>query len=300
MSWFVENGQCLPLGRMTAITSTAYSRDLGDELRRIREKFTTLTGAAFAEQLGWDPSKLSNIEKGKARASEIDLAQFLAVCGRDADYINAFRDNYRHAFDAHVVLVPENLRTLSMTEALAKKITCYDVHTVPGLIQTDRYAQALFIEGGREAPELIEMAVRLRMERQAILDRIYRRPECLFYVHELALQLKVGDDTVMEEQYLRMLFHTHMLRIVPMSAGNAPIRRTARMHFSFEKHVPVTYCESDLGNVFAHQGKAIAQSREFFKWLDGVALDEGQSRSLLANYVSALRKDPHDPRSELA
>ncbi|WP_176929676.1 hypothetical protein [Lentzea albidocapillata] len=32
---------------MTAITSTAYSRDLGDELRRLREKFTGLTGHAF-------------------------------------------------------------------------------------------------------------------------------------------------------------------------------------------------------------------------------------------------------------
>ena len=174
---------------MTAITSTAYSRDLGDELRRIREKFSPLTGAGF---LKW------------------------------------------------------------------------------------------------------------RMERQAILKRPSRRPECLFYVHELALQLQVGDDRIMEEQYLRMLFNTHILRIVPMSAGPAAIRNSARMLFSFEKLVPVAYSETDLAMVFAHDGQAIAQSRVFFKWLDALALDEGESRSLLANYVSGLRKDPHDPRAELA
>ncbi|GAA3656642.1 hypothetical protein GCM10022267_48550 [Lentzea roselyniae] len=92
------------VGRMTAITSTAYSRDLGDELRRLREKHTRLTGFAFAEQLGWDPSKVSNIENGKARASEIDLVQYLMTCGRDSNYFEAFRDRYRYAFDPYVVL----------------------------------------------------------------------------------------------------------------------------------------------------------------------------------------------------
>jgi hypothetical protein len=287
------------VGRMTAITSTAYSRDLGDELRRLREKHTRLTGFAFAEQLGWDPSKVSNIENGKARASEIDLVQYLMTCGRDSNFFEAFRERYRYAFDPYVVLVPDNIRTLAGAEAKAKKITTYDVHTIPGLIQTPQYARALFIDGGRVAPENIDKGVRLRTERQAVLRR-HNPPECLFYVHELALQLRVGDDQLMEEQYLRLLFNTHILRIVPMSAGAAPVRQSARMLFSFEKHTPVAYSENALGQVFAHDGGAIRDSREFFKWLDACALDEGQSRSLLANYVSGLRKDLDEPRAELA
>lgn len=286
------------VGRMTAITSTAYSRDLGDELRRLREKFTGLTGFAFAEQLGWDPSKVSNIENGKARASEIDLVHYLMTCGRDANFFEAFRDRYRYAFDPYVVTVPDNLRTLAMAEAQAKKITTYDVVNVPGLIQTEEYARNLLIAFGNK-PEDVEKFLRWRMDRQAVLSRP-SRPECLFCVHELALQLRVGDDKVMEEQYLRMLFNTHILRIVPMSAGPAPAMKSARMLFSFEKMVPVAYSETDLAKVFAHDGRAIERSREFFKWLDARALDEGQSRSLLANYVSGLRKDPDEPRAELA
>jgi len=286
------------VGRMTAITSTAYSRDLGDELRRLREKFTGLTGFAFAEQLGWDPSKVSNIENGKARASEIDLVQYLMVCGRDSDYFEAFRARYRHAFDPYVVVVPDNLRTLAIAESQAKKITCYDVVTVPGLIQTPEYARALLVAYGN-TPEEVERFLQWRMERQAVLKR-QSRPECMFYVHELALQLRVGDDKVMEEQYLRMLFHTHILRIVPMSAGPAAVMRSSRMSFSFEKMIPVAYTETDLAKVFAHDGAAIAQSREFFNWLDALALDEGQSRSLLASYVSGIRKGIHVPRTDLA
>jgi len=284
---------------MTAMTSTAYSRDLGDELRRLREKFTGLTGCAFAERLGWDPSKVSNIENGKARASEIDLVQYLFTCGRDSVFFERFRDRYRYAFDPYVVLVPDNLRTLAKAEAQAKKITCYDVLSVPGLIQTREYADAL-LSTGRKTPADVQKSLRWRMDRQAILSRVQNRPECRFYVHELALQLEVGDERIMEEQYLRMLFNTHILRIVPMSAGPGPIRMSPRMLFHFEKLIPVAYSETDLGNVFAHEGAAIADSREFFKWLDALALDEGQSHSLLANYVSGLRKDSHVPRAELA
>lgn len=287
------------VGRMTAITSTAYSRDLGDELRRLREKFTRLTGHAFAEQLGWDPSKVSNIEKGKARASEIDLIQYLMTCGRDTDHFEAFRDRYRYAFDPYVLIASDNLRTVALAEAMAQKITSFDGLTMPGLIQTPEYARALFTEGGHVAPEDVEKFVQLRTDRQAVMARPVR-PECLFYVHELALRIRVGSAQIMEEQYLRMLFHTHILRIIPMSAGAAIATRSARMLFSFEKHTPLAYSETDVAQMFAHDGKAIAKSREFFKWLEARALDEGQSRSLLANYVSGLREDSHDSRAGLA
>src|SRR5688500_6836318 len=104
-----------------------------------------------------------------------------------------------------------------MAEAQAKKITCYDVLSVPGLVQTPEYAQEL-LGSGRKTPEQVEKGLKWRMERQAILKRVQNRPECRFYVHELALQLRVGDERIMEEQYLRLLFNTHILRIVPMSA----------------------------------------------------------------------------------
>ncbi|WP_189155494.1 helix-turn-helix domain-containing protein [Lentzea pudingi] len=284
---------------MTAITSTAYSRDLGDELRRLREKFTRLTGHAFAEQLGWDPSKVSNIEKGKARASEIDLIQYLMTCGRDTVHFEAFRDRYRYAFDPYVLIVSDNLRTLAMAEAQAEKITSFDGLTMPGLAQTPEYARALLTEGGNEAPENIEKFVQLRIDRQAILRRP-NRPECTFFVHELALRMRVGNAQIMEEQYLRLLFETHSLRIVPMTAGVAIAMRSARRLFSFEKMLPVAYSENDVAQLFAHDGKAIASSREFFKWLDALALDEGQSRRMLTDYVSGLREDLHDARPELA
>jgi hypothetical protein len=283
---------------MTAIISTAYSRDLGDELRRLRESCTRLGGRAMAIQLGWDPSKVSTIENGKARASDIDLVQYLATCGKDIDFMEDFRRRYRNAFDAYFVQVPDNLRTIAMTESMAKKIVSYDIMTVHGLLQTERYARELFVDGDIEAPEDIERYVRARMERQSIMRRP-KRPECVFYVHELALQLRLGDAQLMEDQYLRLLFNTHILRVVPETVRGAAFQTKCTL-YEFEKAAPVVFTETNMGQVFAQDKTAVERGKRLFERLDAVALDEEQSRSKLAEYVSGLREDSDDPGTHLA
>lgn len=282
---------------MTAIISTAYSRDLGDELRRLRENCTTLGGRAMAAQLGWDPSKVSNIETGKARASEVDLAQYLATCGKDLDYLQEFGNRYRHAFDLYFAQAPNNLRTLAMVESMATKIFVYEVLSIPGLLQTESYVRALFTEAGYE-PEDLETGVERRMGRQSIWRRPYR-PECVFYVHELALRMRVGDAKIMEDQYLRLLFNANVLRVVPATVKSSVFHSKCTL-FEFAKASPLAYTESGLARVFAQDEVAVAWSRKLFERLDAVALDEEQSKNKLAEYVSGLREDPHDPRADLA
>src|SRR5690349_13661993 len=112
----LELPQVLRSKGMTAFLSTAYSRVLGDELSRLRENNTSFGGRSMAVQLGWDPSKVSNIETGKARPTEVDLAQYLATCGKGVEFLQDFTNRYRHAFDLYFAQVPENLRTLVMVE----------------------------------------------------------------------------------------------------------------------------------------------------------------------------------------
>ena len=283
---------------MTAFTSTAYSRDLGDELRRLRETCTGLNGRNLAIKLGWDPSKVSNIEHGRARASEIDLAQLFTACGKDIDFLEGFRRRYRHAFDLYFAQVPNELRTLAMTESAAKKITAYDVMTVTGLLQTEPYAHELFVATGIESPENIKKGIDLRMQRQAIMRRP-NRPECVFYLHELALQMRLGDAQLMEDQYLRLLFNTHVLRIVPARARTAALLSKCTL-FEFEKAPPVVVSPTDTAMVFAQDDAAVERTKKIFERLDAVALDQEQSRSRLAEYVSGLRGDPDEPRTDLA
>src|SRR5690349_10061058 len=144
--------------------STAYSRDLGDELRRLRETCTDLKGHEVASRLGWDPSKVSTIEHGKARPSEIDLVQFLTMCGKDLDYFEDFKRRYRNAFEEYIVQLPGNLRTVAMAESTATKIFSYNTLTVPGLLQTARYAECLCRAAGMTVEEQIPALVQARMD----------------------------------------------------------------------------------------------------------------------------------------
>lgn len=272
---------------MTVITSTAYSRELGDELRRLRETCTDLGGRAMAIRLGWDPSKMSTIEHGKARASEIDLVQFMTACGKDVDFFEEFRRRYEKAFDEYIVQVSGNLRTLAFAESTAKKLTSYAPRSVPGLVQTEEYADAFYRLGGFVAEERIPKAVQVRMDRQAILRRL-NRPDCLFYIHELALRQKVGDDRIMEDQYARLLFEAHSIRMVP---AHIVIPSSGCVLWEYEKSRPVAFGETDLAKVFVQDPGAIARTRLLFEHLDEVALDAEQSRSRLAEYVSPPREE---------
>ncbi|HEX8867988.1 MAG TPA: helix-turn-helix transcriptional regulator [Lentzea sp.] len=276
--------------------STAYSRDLGDELRRLRESTTNLNGHALALRLGWDPSKVSNIEHGKARPSEVDLVQLLTMCGKDTDYFVDFKRRYRNAFDEYIVQLPGNLRTVAMAESTATTITSYDVLTMPGLHQTPEYADALYRAGGYVTEERISELVRVRTDRQAVLRKV-KRPDCMFYIHELALQQRFGSDEVMKNQYLHLLSKFRMIRIVPLEV---PAISAGLVLWEFKKAMPVAHSDCDLAKVFVQDPGAIARIRLTFNRLAEVALDEEQSRWKLAQYAGQPREELDDPGSHLA
>ncbi|WP_112266765.1 helix-turn-helix domain-containing protein [Lentzea terrae] len=280
----------------TTTPSTAYSRDLGDELRRLRETCTGLSGAALAVRLGWDPSKLSTVETGKYRASEIDLVQYLSMCGKDIDYFEDFKRKYRNAFEEYIVQVPDNLRTLAMAESTATKIIRYDAQAVPGLLQTPEYADGVYRVAGLVTEDRIPTLVQHRTDRQAILRR-HDRPDCLFYVHEHALQTRIGDEQIMEDQYLRLLFSARLVRIIP---ADVPVIASSCTLWEYEKAMPVGFVDTDHANIFVQDPGAIVRIRLLFDRLAEVALDEEQSRSKLAEYVGRPREDLDDAGTHLA
>ncbi|SMD17691.1 helix-turn-helix domain-containing protein [Lentzea albidocapillata] len=262
--------------------STAYSRDLGDELRSLRETCTGLSGNKLAVKLGWDPSKISTIEHGKARASEVDLIQFLSMCGKDIDFLNDFKRRYERAFDEYFVQMPGNLRTVGMAESTARRLTNYDTMIVPGMFQIPEYAEAVYHAHGTVSEERIPELVQCRTDRQALLRR-HDRPDCVFFIHELALQQPMGDDEVMQAQYRRLHSKAHLIRLVP---ADIPVLSAGFILWEYEKANPVAYSESEFARVFVQDLGAIARARQHFKQLARVALDHEQTRHRLTQYLT--------------
>src|SRR2546423_1571051 len=95
--------------------TTARSRELGEELRRVREA-ADFNASRLARKLGWSPSRVSRLESGKRGASELDVAIFLAVCGVTGPKLDRLLELCKEAYtqtwlQSHRDLVPDDLRT---------------------------------------------------------------------------------------------------------------------------------------------------------------------------------------------
>jgi hypothetical protein len=109
--------------------------------------------------------------------------------------------------------------------------------------------------------------------------------------------MMLGSASVREDQYRRLLFKTHILRIVP---ANITAFRSPCVLYEFKKASSVVYCETDMARVFAQDKTAVARAKRLFQRLDAVAMDAEQSRSKLMEYISGLREDSDVPGPDLA
>lgn len=133
-------------GKRTPRLGTVHSRELGEELRRLRHR-VQLSSGAVSEALGWSPGKLSRLEAGRGGAALWEIGALLghygvdrATCGRLVAMAGepdsgSFLRRHDQSGDALVAL--------TLHEQVALSITVYEPLLVPSLAQTEEYAHAL-------------------------------------------------------------------------------------------------------------------------------------------------------------
>jgi transcriptional regulator with XRE-family HTH domain len=273
-------------GPMTALRdSTSRTRELGAELRKIREA-ARYTGRELAKKLGWDQSKISRMESGDRAFSEVDAAVYAAFCGAMGDQLKQVLDLARKVDDNYWLhirgeRIPDELKSLIVQENTAQFLVKYDPLVVPGLTQTEDYARALFKECAMVSKEGLELRVQIRMDRQRLLAR-ERPPEVTFYIHENALRTKVGTWPVMHEQLLHLLLisstpHCRM-RVLPASRGARAAACGPFTWMAHREHNPVIYTEHLTTSLFLETREDAILYRRIIDRLTAHALDEGQSR----------------------
>jgi transcriptional regulator with XRE-family HTH domain len=265
---------------MYRIPLTPQSRELGDELRHLRAQFTK--GAEFATLLGWDPSKVSNIERGKVCPTETDLAQYLTACGKDLDCITEFSNRYRHAFAPYFAQRSGNFSTIMFAERTATTITGYSKATIPDLLRTTGYTTQVLRQCGA-TPEQIRSALESQRERQRIL-RSAKRSDCTFYVTERAITAHLADGRAMMDQLELLKRLSWALRIVP-DEKDVPAS-TGFVVYEHEKMPTTVVVDCDVAGVFIHDDAAISRCRAVLAALSDVALSEAESRDLLSQLLA--------------
>lgn len=281
--------------------SSARGRELGVELRKRREA-AGLTGQRLGYQLGWSPSKVSRMESGSRGVSEVDAAIYLTFCGVRKEELDELLNLARAGDDEtwlqeHGDRLPDELRTLIYHETTAITLAAYEPSLIPGLLQTPEYARAVFEFARVIPPDQMAMAVRARIDRQAVL-RKPDPPVCQFFLHEHGLREVVGSRQIMTEQLLHLIFLTsrpqYDIRVVPASLGPHGVWGGMFMLMGYEAHGPVIFVEGLTTSLFLEKPKDIAAYRNVLKRLDEDALDAGQSREWLA-WLASQFEQPEGP-----
>jgi transcriptional regulator with XRE-family HTH domain len=280
------------LSGMNERHTTTRSRQLGAELKRVRER-AGFSARDLARALGWSDSKVARMENGQRGASEIAVATYLAyfhVVGPEMDRLIAMcREIWaKDWLQPHGELVPEELHTLVTHETTATLINQYEPLVIPGLLQTEGYATALFRTAGLLPEEAIDLRVQARLERQNLLSREWG-VELNFFIPEPVLRATVGGPSVMNDQLLHMLLVSSRpwcsIWVVPASFPAGVLGSPFQL-MEYANHGPVAYVENQTHSMFLEKPEDIRAYRAILTKLKAVTLDEGQSRGLLASLAN--------------
>lgn len=196
-----------------------------------------------------------------------------------------------HAFGD---LIPVNFDVYIGVEGLASELRTYESELVPGLLQTEGYAETIIRADGSTPEDDIGRRVTLRMKRQELLNRpVPMRAD--FILNEALLRRPVGSPAIMAEQ-LRKINHMSELpnvtvRVLPFNSGlhlGLMAASFVLLDFAEEDDVPIVYIDGFAGDLYLDKPEEIERYRYAWTNLDQVAADKATSRDMITRAAKEL------------
>ncbi|MET8285539.1 helix-turn-helix transcriptional regulator [Streptomyces sp. NPDC005132] len=268
---------------------TARRRRLSIELKKLREQ-SALTCAQVGAALDWSGSKVNRMETGSGRIqpSDIDaLCRFYATSDELREFLKALarQAKTRGWWQVHGAGVPEWFSIYIGLEQDASTFRQYQCELLPGLMQTSAYAGELHRTGAHLSAQDIDRAVRVRMERQAMLTRS-GGPDAWFIVNEGALRNLIGDRALMREQLERLLESLELpsvtLQVLPFDSGTYPATGSfTLLGFPDQEDPDLVYRDGITDAVYLEGEHHVHEYTRAFDGLRAAALSPRRSAELI-------------------
>jgi hypothetical protein len=175
-------------------------------------------------------------------------------------------------------------------ESEATELRDYETLWIPGLLQTEEYARALFSgDHPKPSPELIERKVAVRMTRQGVLTQS-RPPRLVALLDESILHRSLGGPEVMRAQLKRLVDASQLpnvtLQIVPFDAGpHAGMGGSFTLvRFALPDDPDIVYLEGPSRGPFVEAEEALWY-RDVFEHLTASALSPLQTRERIERFL---------------
>jgi transcriptional regulator with XRE-family HTH domain len=276
---------------------TARQVRLGAELRKLRER-AGMSSAEAAASLGWERPQVSHIESGRWGVSG-DRVRHLAAhySARDAAYIDALvamaDDHTKGWWTEYRSMLTASSLDLAELEHHATYLRAIEMLIVPGQLQTEDYARAVFDGAITERPAAeIEAAIEHRMNRRRIFDRS-SPPEFHAFVYEAGLRMRYGNRKVMHSQ-LEFLcevseWSTVTVRVIPFSVEEI----TSSIQSVLYAGGPVPQLDTvQVSNAFdgvlLGAEAQLGKYRALLEMIEGISLGADESRNAIRTIAKEL------------
>jgi transcriptional regulator with XRE-family HTH domain len=262
---------------------------LGRELRKLREA-AGLTAREAARVLGTISVTMSQIESGVAGVSEVRLRRIAAqyACG-DAELVDALvemaTDRTRGWWEEYRDVLPSEFLDLAELEHHARFIQVIATAHVPGLLQTEEYARAVF---GYWIPPLpdseLELWVAYRMRRQQLLAREDVPYEAV--LHESVLRTRVADRATALAQLGELLCQSERpnvaLRVIPFEVDGFAGASSSLVYVGGRvAALDTVQRDTPYGSAFVDASAQLGAMRTLFRKVESASLDTKRSRDFI-------------------
>ncbi|MGW2592489.1 helix-turn-helix domain-containing protein [Streptomyces sp. NPDC001515] len=186
---------------------------VGKQLKVLRER-AGLSQRELGQVMHCGEDLISAMERGVRTPQPDFLVRVDDVLGANG-VLAAAADEVRDALSRARTRHPDWFRNYAREEAEAVALHDYSNQAIPGLLQTEEYARALFTQRRPLLDEeTIERRVADRMARQQLFER-WPPPTMTYVMEEVVLQRPIGGADCHRRQLLRLL-HVGQMRTVTL------------------------------------------------------------------------------------
>lgn len=276
---------------------TARQERLGTELRKLREA-AGLTAREAARMLSTISVTMSQIESGVAGVSEARVRRMAAqyACA-DEELINVLvdmaTDRTRGWWEEYRELLPTSFLDLAELEHHARYLQVISTAHVPGLLQTEDYARAVFAYLVPELPPSeLEPRVAHRMRRRVAVER----DGAVAYeavVHEGVLRTRVADRRAARDQLEEILRQSERpnvtVRVIPFDVDGFAGANTSMLYAGGPvPQLDTAKRDAPQGGSFLDSAAQLARFRTLFRKVESASLDPMRSRDFIHRLAKEL------------
>jgi transcriptional regulator with XRE-family HTH domain len=259
----------------------------GSEVRRAREA-VGMSQTDLGDLVPCDKSVVSRTEAGLTVPDEaFAIACDTAFPRMDGWFIRFYKDSRGWS-----EVFPPAFREFAEDEAEATALYAFQGTLIPGLLQTEAYAQAVLSRHPNVSESLTAERVAARMARQAVLTRENPpAPMAWFLLDEMVLHRRIGSRKIMHDALLHVaeVSRRPNVSVQVLVDADAHVGLLGSFIIAEMNGAPGSVSMDDIADGrLADDAATVAEVSMRFRWLQSEALPKTASRDLIERGADEL------------